>query len=213
MKKTKENIFFGIIIAVAIIGINVLTVVMAKDTADYRNGKDNSVELEATVTSSRKFTEVDEGRERDYWHAYVSYEYNGESYSGVFYQSENKAPTLGKVVTVRINSEKPGELMPTGFEYVSSLIVTPVFLSIVANALFTVIKWGVNSLMKSGQKEGVLSELLSGLFVICVFTIESVIFRNKYGSNVYALFSFIAVCSIVAFEYYKKMHGSSKQQE
>ena len=72
----------------------------ARKAATVFESGTNTIEIEATITGSEKYTEVDEGTENDYWHAKVSYEYNGIEYSDVFYDRMEKPPTLGENVLI-----------------------------------------------------------------------------------------------------------------
>lgn len=169
-----------------------------KAVAVFKSGTD-TIEIEATITSSEKYTEIDEGIENDYWHAKVSYKYNGIEYSDVFYDRMEKPPTLGEGVLVKINPEVPNEVLPDYVEFILSLIISPVFLSITTIAIFVIMDFITNLLFKDKKKGGLFSQIIAALFVLSKLIIESVVFYNKHNSIVFAVFSLIAGCSLAVF--------------
>lgn len=168
-------------------------------TASYQ-AKDTCVTLQATITSSDHYTEIDEGFERDYWHANVTYTYNGITYSGVYYDHTYREPEIGKVVTVSIDPENPGELLPDRAEMTLSLILSPVFLTGVTIGLYYWVCSVIEILNAAKDHRDEQREKgIALLFVGIKLVIESVVFYNKHDSLVFAIFSLIAA---VAFWFF-----------
>ena len=181
----------------------------AEKSAKIFNTQDTCVEIEATITSSEKYTEIDEGFEDDYWHANVSYKYKGVSYSGVFYDSMEKPPKIGKKVNVKIDPKNPGELLPDNTEFTLSLILSPIFLSFITFGLFLAIKGFAETVLKKFERESEFrATYIAALFIACKLLIESYSFYNKHNSIVYAVFSIIAV--IVSFILYRCLHKKAE---
>ena len=85
MKQNVKDIIFGLIVLFFVAIFNSICFMGARDADKVHESRGKSVELTAVITSSDKYTETDEGFERDYWHANVSYDYDGEHYSGVVF--------------------------------------------------------------------------------------------------------------------------------
>ena len=169
-----------------------------KAAAVFESGAD-TVEIGATITHSKMYTEVDEGTENDYWHAYVSYEYNGVEYTDVFYERMDDPPDIGEDVTVKINPEVPNELLPDSWEFILVLIISPIFLSIITVALFYIIELLADRLFRNEPKKDLYAKIVAGIFVLSKMVIESLVFYGIHNSIVFAMFSLVAGCSLIVF--------------
>lgn len=128
MKKLSRGSILGWAAILLFYGIFCFIVYDGANKVATRNNTDH-VEISATISSVDHYTEIDEGFEEDRYKSYVSYDYEGEHYSYVYYDDSHSKPKLGKTVTVLIDPENPGELLPDNTEYGLSLILSPLFLA------------------------------------------------------------------------------------
>lgn len=101
----------------------------ADDVSHTLQVGDQAVSVEATITRADKHTDIDEGVSRDYWNIFISYDYKGQSYTGVPYGSVQNEPKLGKTITVELDPDNPGTPLPDRAEFVLSMIMSPIFLA------------------------------------------------------------------------------------
>ena len=166
--------------------------------------KNRRVELKATITSYDERTDIDEGYERTYWDQFVSYTYEGESYSGVRYGSTYSKPQLGKVVNVAIDPENPGELLPDNMEFLLSVILAPVFLVGVTFCVFFLAQGVAEKLQAERPDKWAYG------FTACKLVGESVLYYVNRGSWSFGLFSLVAavLCWLIV-----KRHKSKKKDK
>ncbi|MBQ1280691.1 MAG: DUF3592 domain-containing protein [Oscillospiraceae bacterium] len=166
----------------------------AKTVAASVNAKDTAVTLRATITGTELEVEEDtDGIDREYWKTDVTYTYNGIEYSGVHYDNLKSEPQLGKTVSVRIDPDAPGKLLPFASDTVISAILSPIFLTAVTAALYLMIKSVLNWLaeMRGWQDQG-RCKAFALLFLGIKLAAESLVFYLVRASLVYAVFSLIA---------------------
>ncbi len=204
MKKLSQSTFIVILLGAFILTIvalfNWICLDGAKDVAAVVNAKDSTVTLEATITSSESYVEFDEGTEKKYWHENVSYTYDGKEYSGVYYNRTERKPEIGKVVTVKIDSKNPGELLPDKLEFLLCAILSPIFLACVTIVLYFIIINGIKRILTvCGKQKESLAKTLALLFIGSKMVIESIVFYNNHNSAVFAVFSLIAALSLYFF--------------
>jgi len=199
----KHKIGKILLLAVAFIIIVIFNYICfdgAKKATASIKAKDNSVTLEATITSSESYVEIDEGMEREYWHANVTYTYKGITYSEVHYESTERRPEIGKAVTVKIDPENPGELLPDATETVLSMILSPIFLTGVTIVLYFLVKCIAKWIAAICRMHSDRFAKTTAFVLVCGKLIgESFAFYNKHDSLVFAVFSLIAATALLFF--------------
>lgn len=197
------HIFLIIFLIISVCCLTVACFAGAKSTSDSLRVGNNSVKLNATITSKEHYVDVDEGYESDRWKVYVSYRFEGEEYSHIYYDTVTSEPEYGKVVSVGIDPNNPDELLPGGFEFVSAIIVSPLILSAIsifvgfcAKNLITTIIEKKNPKVSGSHRT---SDILSVVAVLVLLVAESVAFYIWQGSFVYAVFSVIALVVTIMF--------------
>ena len=173
----------------------------AKDVRDYIRTKDTKVELTAKITGATEGTKTDDDT---YWSLTVSYTYEGKTYSGVYYGQTDFRPELGKSVKVAIDPENPGELLPTGFEFWSVLLLGPVFLTGATIGGFIIILLLIRALELEWNAAAVACILMA-----CRLVAESYFSYRDTGSWTFAAFSMVAVVACLIIEKLWKSGGSS----
>lgn len=210
--KSKVGSFFIVLFALVLVFLFTwISFDGAANTAAVIAAKDRVVKLNATITSSDMYTETDEGYEREYWNAKVSYTYNGVLYEGVFYKRFNSQPQIGKEVAVKIDPYEPQKLLPSNGELGLSVVLSPVFLSGVSIALYYLIYSGVESILAKGGKLSKKAKTIPLTGVGLILLAESVIFYNTNSSFVYLVFALIAfsVTLYVVYREGKKQENST----
>lgn len=139
MKKFSWGKFFGTAAIVLFYGMFCFITYFLADNVALRNNTDHE-EIKATISSVDHYTELNEGYEEDRYKAYVSYEYDGQQYSHVHYKDSHNKPKLGKTVTVLIDPNNPGELLPSNGEYRLSVILGPLLLAGLAGLAWSFIR-------------------------------------------------------------------------
>ena len=178
----------------------------AKDVSVSLDAADREVELQATITSTEKYTEIDEGMETDYWKTYVSYDYNGQHYSYVYYDQLRSEPALGKVVTVRIDPNNPGELLPSHGEFILSMLMSPLFLAGISYLGYAFLQSVLPRLLKKKNDDIPAEEHAydkpAFFIIVGLLAIISLICYHQQGSLVFAVFSLVAIVLLALLNRY-----------
>ena len=197
-----------------IIGIfNMICFSGAETVTEILQTKDTAVELNAVISDYTETTETDaDGFESTVWETYVSYIYDGNEYSGVRYDTKHSKPEIGTVVTVRIDSEYPDELLPDKTEVKLSAIISPIFLAATSISIFLLLKSLIDSILEKRETaDKTAAKVIPALFVAVKLIAESIVFYNKNNSLVFAVFSAVAVVLIALVILFRKRKQKRKE--
>lgn len=211
MKAKLKTLFLVLLALGAMAMFSWISFLGARNATAVLRARDTRVELTATITGAKRYVEVDEGVDREYWHAQVSYTYNGVDYRNVHYDRQDNPPTIGKVVTVSIDPANPGELLPDGVEVGLSVLLSPLFLMGVTAALYHLLKWMLTTRLRGGEAT---AGVVAAVFAVCTLVAESLIYYLQHDSAVFAVFSLVALggiallCGVSA---YRQKKSSKKE--
>lgn len=198
MKKFSWGSFLGTAAIVLFYTMFCYITYLLADNVALRNNTDHE-KIKATITAVDHYTEFDEGFEEDRYKSYVSYEYNGKQYSDVYYDDSHSKPKLGKTVTVLIDPNNPGKLLPSNGEYRLSMILGPLFLAGIAGIAW----WFIREQLKKKHPDDPDIDRRSRnnalVIVAAVLGALSLWFYSAKGSLVLLAFSAIAMVLVSYF--------------
>lgn len=193
MKGKVKIVLLGLVFLLLAAMFNSICFLGAKNITSIIKSRNTAVTVEAVITSSERYVDVDEGVEDEYWHANVTYTYDGVEYSGVHYDRTEKPPQIGKAVTVKIDPNKPGELLPDGIETAISAIISPVFLAGLTIGLYLGIRFFVDWVLGLRDKQNKrLAKTIALMVIGGKLVVESLVYFVHYDSLSFAVFSLIA---------------------
>lgn len=185
-----------------------ITIDGANKVSDVYTTGSNAVSLKATISSYDERTEFDEGYESTSYDLFVSYEYEGKSYSDVRYDNSYRKPKLGKEVTVKIDPKNPGELLPDAAEYNLSLVLSPIFLSLISLVCYITLRDFFSQRTNSENAKTLAFALIAGLMLFI-----SWLHHNAVGTWVYLGFCVAAFGLMCLYLYLHSRKSAAAKEE